>query len=63
MQMHMLKSCVKLGLSVMSIQEWTNMLDELQMYLFIKMCAFFRCVDLPIEYWAWLDQNIFNGAL
>ena len=47
----------------MLIPEWTKMLDELQMYLFIKMCAFFRWIDLPIEYWAWLDQNIFNGAL
>ena len=57
------KSCVKLGLSVMSIQEWTNMLDEFQAYLLLKTIQFMRWIDLPIEYWAWLDQNIFNGAL
>ena len=47
----------------MLIQEWTNMLDELQMYLFIKMCAFFRWIELPEEYWIWMDKNMFEGAL
>ena len=47
----------------MLIQEWTNMLDEFQTYLLLKTIQFMRWVDLPIEYWRWLDQNIFNGVL
>ena len=47
----------------MSIQGWTEMLNELQGYLLLKTIQFMRWIDLPIEYWAWLDQHIFNGAL
>ena len=47
----------------MLIQEWTNMLDQLHSYLFLKMCQFLRWIDLSEENWIWLDQNIFNGAL
>ena len=47
----------------MLIPEWINMLEEFQVYLLLKTIQFMRWVDLPIEYWAWLDQNIFNGAL
>ena len=38
---------------------WT----ELNIYLFQKVCEFLRWIDLPVEYWVWLDKNIFNGAL
>ena len=37
--------------------------NELQMYMFQKMCAFLRWLDLSDEQWVWLDINIFNGAL
>ena len=47
----------------MSIQGWTEMYEELSNYMFIKMCAFSRWIELPTEYWIWLDHNIFNGAL
>ena len=47
----------------MSIQGWIDMFDELQIFLLVKTIQFLRWMDLPIEYWAWLDQNIFNGAL
>ena len=47
----------------MSIQEWINMFDELQIYLLVKTIQFLRWMDLPIEYWAGFDENIFNGAL
>ena len=47
----------------MLIQEWTKMCETVGNYLFAKMCQFLRWIDLPEEYWIWLDQNIFNGAL
>ena len=47
----------------MSIQEWTNMYNDVCNYLFVKMCQFLRWIDFPEAGWIWLDQNIFNGAL
>ena len=47
----------------MLIHEWTKVFDTAGNYLFVKMCAFFRWIGLPDQYWIWLDQNIFNGAL
>ena len=47
----------------MSIHEWTKMYDTVSAYMFTKMCAFLRWINLPDQYWVWLDQNIFNGAL
>ena len=39
------------------------MYNDVCNYLFARMCEFLRWVDLPDQYWVWLDQNIFNGAL
>ena len=47
----------------MLIQEWTNLWNEFQIYLFVKTIKFLKWIDCPTEYWIWLDQNIFNGAL
>tara|TARA_B100001245_G_C22746751_1_gene361835 strand:+ start:438 stop:590 length:153 start_codon:yes stop_codon:yes gene_type:complete len=38
-------------------------IDEMYLYLFIKLTEFMRWVNLPQEQWIWLDNNLFAGAL
>ena len=40
---------------------WT--LEEINFYLFCKLTKFMRWMDLPEDYWIWLDKNMFEGAL
>ena len=36
---------------------------EWNYFMFIHMIQFFKFVDLPLEYWVFLDRYVFNGAL
>ena len=36
---------------------------EWNWFLYIHMIQFFKFIDLPLEYWVFLDRYIFNGAL
>ena len=38
-------------------------IDEMYLYVFIKLTEFMRWVNLPQEQWIWLDNNLFAGAL
>ena len=38
-------------------------IDEMFLYVFIKLTEFMRWIKLPEEHWIWLDQNLFAGAL
>jgi len=37
--------------------------EEIYFYLFCKLTEFMRWMDLPEDYWIWLDKNMFEGAL
>ena len=47
----------------MLTQEWTNLWAEIYFYLFCRFTEFMRWIELPEEYWIWLDNNMFEGAL
>ena len=47
----------------MSIQGWTNTWEKIYFYLFCKFTEFMRWIELPEEYWIWMDNNMFEGAL
>ena len=36
---------------------------EWNFFMFVKMIRFFRYIELPHDYWVFLDRYIFNGAL
>jgi len=36
---------------------------DIKAYLLLKTIQFMRWLDMPDQYWTWLDQNIFNGVL
>ena len=36
---------------------------EWNFFMFIHMIQFFQFVDLPLDYWVFLDRYVFNGAL
>ena len=47
----------------MLTQEWTNLWAEIYFYLFCRFTEFMRWIELPEEYWIWMDKNMFEGAL
>ena len=36
---------------------------EWNFFMFVQMIYFFRYIDLPLEYWVFLDRYVFNGVL
>ena len=36
---------------------------EWNWFMYIHMIQFFKYIDLPLEYWVFLDRYVFNGAL
>ena len=36
---------------------------EWNFFMFVQMIHFFKYIDLPLEYWVFLDRYVFNGAL
>ena len=36
---------------------------EWNFFMYIHIIQFFKFIDLPLEYWVFLDRYVFNGAL
>ena len=36
---------------------------EWNWFMYIHMIQFFKFIDLPLEYWVFLDRYVFNGVL
>ena len=36
---------------------------EWNWFLFVNMIQFFKFINLPHDYWVFLDRYVFNGAL
>jgi len=36
---------------------------EWNWFMYIHIIQFFKYIDLPLEYWVFLDRYVFNGAL
>ncbi len=48
---------------ILIIFSYLSFRAEWNFFMWFYMIQFFRYIDLPIEYWAFLDRYIFNGAL
>ena len=42
---------------------YVSFMAEWNFFMFVRMIHFFRYIDLPLEYWVFLDRYIFNGIL
>ena len=36
---------------------------EWNFFMYIHIIQFFKFIDLPLEYWVFLDRYVFNGTL
>ena len=50
-------------LLTLMIFSYVSFRTEWNYFMFIHMIQFFKFVDLPLEYWVFLDRYVFNGAL
>ena len=58
-----LRKVIGMTVFIFMLLSYLSFRAELNLFMFVKMIHFFRYIDLPLEYWVFLDRYVFNGVL
>ena len=58
-----LRKIVGMSFLTFVIFSYVSFRVEWNFFMYIHIIQFFKFIDLPLEYWVFLDRYVFNGAL
>jgi len=58
-----LRKVIGMTVFIFMLLSYLSFRAEWNLFMWIHMIQFFRYIDLPHDYWVFLDRYIFNGAL
>ena len=58
-----LRKVIGMTVFIFMLLSYLSFRAEWNFYMFVKMIQFFRYIELPHDYWVFLDRYVFNGAL
>ena len=58
-----LRKVIGMTVFIFMLLSYLSFRAEWNFFMFVRMIHFFRYIDLPLEYWVFLDRYVFNGVL